>query len=78
MSGWEGKSLYTASDLGRRSVFVHLSGYLSLFLSVALFGAELTPGDRYTPVERRHWAFQKRAEVAPPKVEEAFVLWQAV
>jgi hypothetical protein len=25
------------------------------------------PGDRYTPVERRHWAFQPRKQVEPPK-----------
>ena len=59
---------------------MYLRGYLSLFLSLALFGAELTPGDRYTATERRHWAFQKRAEVAPPTVAgatnpiDAFVL----
>ncbi|MBL8293592.1 MAG: DUF1549 domain-containing protein, partial [Bryobacterales bacterium] len=50
---------------------MYLRGYLSLFLSLALFGAELTPGDRYTATERRHWAFQKRAEVVPPTVAGA-------
>jgi len=33
----------------------------------ALWAAEVAPGDKYTAVERRHWAFQPRVAVEPPK-----------
>ncbi len=39
-----------------------------LVLGISLPGAEVAPGEKYTPVERRHWAFQKRSDAAPPAV----------
>ncbi|MFN7924086.1 MAG: DUF1549 and DUF1553 domain-containing protein [Bryobacteraceae bacterium] len=43
---------------------------LALSVSLAL-GAEVSPSEKYTPVERRHWAFRPRAEVTPPSVPGA-------
>ena len=39
-----------------------------LGFSAVLQAAEAAPGDKYTAVERRHWAFQKRAAVVPPSL----------
>ena len=50
---------------------MQIRGYFSLLLSLSLlapsFAAEMK-SDRYTPLERKHWAFQKRADVQPPVV----------
>jgi hypothetical protein len=50
---------------------VQLRAALSVFVATSLFAATVAPGERYTPVERRHWAFQKRAGVTPPEVAGA-------
>ena len=39
-----------------------------LGFSAVLQAADAAPGDKYSPVERRHWAFQKRAIAAPPSL----------
>ena len=41
----------------------------ALCLTTVLIGAaaEVGPGEKYTPVERRHWAFQKRRQPELPK-----------
>ena len=39
-----------------------------LGFSAVLQGADAPPGDKYSDVERRHWAFRKRAAVAPPSL----------
>ncbi|MBI4906225.1 MAG: DUF1553 domain-containing protein [Acidobacteria bacterium] len=40
----------------------------ALVVGVALVAAAATVTERYTEAERRHWAFQPRKGVAPPKV----------
>ena len=56
---------------------LHASIVLLVF---PLAAAEVAPGEKYTPVERKHWAFQPRTNVEPPRVTgastpiDAFVL----
>jgi hypothetical protein len=42
-----------------------------LGIAAVLPGAEAGPGDKYTAVERRHWAFQARQAVEPPSLGPA-------
>lgn len=45
--------------------------------AVAVFAApntnEIAPLGKYTPVERRHWAFQPRKAVAPPALKDPWI-----
>src|SRR3954452_6185287 len=43
--------------------------------AAALFGAEeaVAPLGKYTPVERRYWAFQPRKDVAPPAISDPWI-----
>ncbi|MCC6536761.1 MAG: DUF1553 domain-containing protein [Bryobacterales bacterium] len=44
---------------------------LPLFAAVLVAFEGAAPSEKYTPVERRHWAFQPRAAVQPPALRPA-------
>src|SRR5258708_15603105 len=75
--GWgDGDAVYIFSGTsGARNRYDILAYQMRLLVFLALSGAclsaETVPSEKYTPTERRHWAFQKRATPVVPAIANA-------